>query len=221
MIINVAHTKGGVGKTTIAVNLAVELKATMLDLDLQGSSLRFAEIRNEGGIKPNITVFTVTHDPINSSPVLYKEIERCQGSLDNHLVIDSGGMDNNIIREGFFLSDIIITPVGISQVEFYGLQDFDELLQATDKIDRNKTYALLNNINPQAKKNIANARELIDEEFDFKLLNSMLGNRIAYKEAYGEGKSVCELDNKSKAAAEIHGLVRELKTIFSIIDQFL
>ena len=32
MIINVAHTKGGVGKTTIAVNLAIEMKSDLFDL---------------------------------------------------------------------------------------------------------------------------------------------------------------------------------------------
>ena len=209
MIINIAHTKGGVGKTTIAVNLAVELNASMLDLDLQGSSLRFSELRSDAGLQP-LNVITLTGGSIATSSAAPK-IEECKGSPKNHLVIDSGGMDNNIIREGILLSDIIITPVGISQVEFFGLQDFDELLKATD---RSKTYALLNNLNLQAKKNINTARELIDGEFDFKLLYTMIGNRIAYKEAYGEGKSVCELDPKSKAAAEINSLVQELKSMF-------
>lgn len=33
MIITVAHQKGGTGKSTIATNLAVELKTSLLDLD--------------------------------------------------------------------------------------------------------------------------------------------------------------------------------------------
>ncbi len=210
MIINVAHTKGGVGKTTIAVNLAIELNAPVLDLDLQGSSLRFSEIRNEVIPKHPLTVYTLNKTSITESEII-SEIEKRKGSLKEHLVIDSGGMDNNIIREGIILSDIIITPVGISQVEFFGLQDFDELLKSTD---RSKTYALLNNVNQQAKKNIAAAKELITDEFDFKLLSSTLGNRIAFKEAYGEGKSVCELDSKSKAALELTGLIKELKSEF-------
>ena len=38
MIINIAHTKGGVGKSTLATNLAVEMNCPILDLDMQKSS---------------------------------------------------------------------------------------------------------------------------------------------------------------------------------------
>ena len=41
MIITVAHQKGGTGKSTIATNLAVELKTSLLDLDKQHSSIIF------------------------------------------------------------------------------------------------------------------------------------------------------------------------------------
>ena len=35
MIINVSHTKGGVGKTMIATNLSISLVAPIVDLDIQ------------------------------------------------------------------------------------------------------------------------------------------------------------------------------------------
>ena len=43
MIINVAHTKGGVGKTMIATNLSIAFIAPILDLDIQQSSNRFLD----------------------------------------------------------------------------------------------------------------------------------------------------------------------------------
>lgn len=47
MIINVAHTKGGVGKTTIAVNLAIEMHADLFDLDNQNSSYNFSLLNDD------------------------------------------------------------------------------------------------------------------------------------------------------------------------------
>ena len=49
MIINVAHTKGGVGKSTLATNLAVELTLPILALDMQSSSFFFNHFRKDAG----------------------------------------------------------------------------------------------------------------------------------------------------------------------------
>lgn len=203
MIINVSHTKGGVGKTMIATNLSISLVAPVVDLDIQKSSSRFFEIREDEGL--------------NRLPVYYeltnKLISEYKGNKKKHLIIDSGGMDNDEIRKGLLASDIIISPVGISQVEIFGLEDFDKLLNSagSNLIDRNKTFVLLNNINKQAKKEIQQVKELISSEFDFVLLNTILGSRKAYKEAYSVGENVVELDPNSAASEEIINLTNEVK----------
>lgn len=96
MIINVSHTKGGVGKTMIATNLSISLVAPVVDLDIQKSSSRFFEIREDEGL--------------NRLPVYYKLtnklISEYKGNKKKHLIIDSGGMDNDEIRKGLLDSDI-------------------------------------------------------------------------------------------------------------------
>ena len=82
-------------------------------------------------------------------------------------------MDNDVIRKGLEVADLIITPVSLSQVEIFGLQDFNDLLNSSDIIQRTKTFVLLNNVNLRAKKEIIMARNLIEEEFEFKLLDTM------------------------------------------------
>ena len=50
MIINISHTKGGVGKTMIATNLSISLVAPIVDLDIQQSSSRFFQLREQEGL---------------------------------------------------------------------------------------------------------------------------------------------------------------------------
>lgn len=202
MIINISHTKGGVGKTMIATNLSISLVAPIVDLDIQQSSSRFFQLREQEGLN-RLPVYTELTEEL---------IAEYKGNKKKHLIIDSGGMDNNSIRQGLIVSDMIISPVAISQVEIFGLQDFNELLNsAGEVIDRNKTFVLLNNVNKQAKKEIQHIKELISSEFDFVLLNTILGTRKAYKDAYSFGKSVVELVPQSPASEEIVNLTNEIR----------
>lgn len=201
MIINVAHTKGGVGKTAIATNLSIAFAAPILDLDIQQSSNRFFQIREEEGLNTLPVYNHLTNELIN----------RYKSNPKHHLIIDSGGMDNDIIRNGLEVADLIITPVSLSQVEIFGLEDFNDLLNSSDIIQRTKTFVLLNNVNLRAKKEIVIARDLIEGEFDFKLLATMLGSRKAYKEAYSLGRNTVELSPSSPAGQEIISLTNELK----------
>ena len=201
MIINVAHTKGGVGKTAIATNLSIAFAAPILDLDIQQSSNRFFQIREEEGLN---TLPVYNH-------LTNELIDRYKSNPKHHLIIDSGGMDNDIIRNGLEVADLIITPVSLSQVEIFGLEDFNDLLNSSDIIQRTKTFVLLNNVNLRAKKEIVMARDLIEGEFDFKLLATMLGSRKAYKEAYSLGRNTVELSPSSPAGQVIISLTNELK----------
>lgn len=201
MIINIAHTKGGVGKTAIATNLSIAFAAPILDLDIQQSSNRFFKIREEEGLN---TLPVYNH-------LTNELIDRYKSNPKHHLIIDSGGMDNDIIRNGLEVADLIITPVSLSQVEIFGLEDFNDLLNSSNIIQRTKTFVLLNNVNLRAKKEIVMARDLIEGEFDFKLLATMLGSRKAYKEAYSLGRNTVELSPSSPAGQEIISLTNELK----------
>ena len=115
MIINVAHTKGGVGKTTIAVNLAIEMKADLFDLDNQNSSYNFSLIAP----RERATHF------IKDRSLLKKIIRTYKDNPDKNIVIDSGGYDSDVSREIILNSNIIITPITVSQTEIDGLLKFN------------------------------------------------------------------------------------------------
>lgn len=206
MIINVAHTKGGVGKTTIAVNLAIEMKADLFDLDNQNSSYNFSLIAP----RERATHF------IKDRSLLKKIIRTYKDNPDKNIVIDSGGYDSDVSREIILNSNIIITPITVSQTEIDGLLKFNSenvevALQNNPNIN---PYILLNKISHYDLKDAEDLTEFIHQAIpDYKILKSRLGSRKDYKKAFSEGKSVTEYSKSSAAAKEIKALANEIKEI--------
>lgn len=207
MIIDIAHTKGGVGKSTIATNLAVEMNADLLDLDTQNSSICFSQL----GPKRN-TKFIKGQD-LNDDDL--GRLSKYKGSKRKHLIIDSGGYDSRKVRRMLIYSDIVITPVAASQVEMLGLLNFDKLMQiiktAAPEI---QAYILFNRVTRFQAKDIKSFSEYIEQNVtDYEILKTQIGDRKAYKDAFASGLSVCELKTKSQAADEIRSLRAEILEI--------
>lgn len=207
MIIDVAHTKGGVGKSTIATNLAVEMQADLLDLDTQSSSIGFSRLG------PERTIQFIPGKKLQRSDLRF--LDEYKGNEDKHLVVDSGGYDSDIVRLLLVNSDIIITPVAASQVELMGLENFDKVIQAAGRVRQNlKAYVLFNRVTRFQKNDIELFTKYIREDItDYQILNTQIGDRKAYKDAFASGLSVCELNKKSPASAEIRSLVFEINNL--------
>ena len=207
MIIDVAHTKGGVGKSTIATNLAIEMHADLLDLDTQNSSIGFSRLGPERSIK------FIRGQDLQKSDLSF--LDAYKGSTERNIIIDSGGYDSDIVRLLLINSDIIITPVAVSQVELMGLQNFDRVIHsAKNYVSDLKAYVLFNRFTRFQAKDLDAFRAYINKQItDYKILNTKIGDRKAYKDAFAAGKSVCELNRKSQAATEITHLVIEIENI--------
>lgn len=212
MIINVAHTKGGVGKTTIAVNLAIEMNSDLFDLDNQNSSYNFSLLSN-------------IDRPINfwkDRDMLKDIIKTYRNNPKKNIIIDSGGYDSNVSREIILNSNLIITPITVSQTEVDGLQKFysENVEIALKSNPYIKPYILLNRINYYDQKDAEDLITFIKSEIpDYKVLSTALGARKDFKKAFSEGKSVVEYNKSSPASQEITGLVEEIYTIIQNIKE--
>ena len=216
MIVLFGHQKGGVGKSTISINFAYTINKQykdilLLDLDSQNSVKLFNKLRlyNKQNIinciKENDTEFNIL-------------ISKYKGKKNNLLIIDSGGYDSEINRKALIKADIIITPVGLSQIEIFGLQIFKNIIKkASLALNKNiKAYIVLNNIDSRSKKALLELKEYINKNNKyFTLLNTILYTRNIYKKSYGEGLIVKELDKKCKATKEIEKLTKDIKYIIN------
>ncbi len=214
MIVLYSHQKGGVGKSTLAINHAYSKGCSIIDLDSQNSSMLFNQLRKMQN-RENLDCYT--SNTINEFNEMIKPFK---ANKENMIIIDSGGYDSEINRLALISADIIITPVGASQIELFGLQKFRGILnEASEATGTNvKTHVLINNVDSRSKKKINELQEYISKNKNyFNLLDSIIHSRVDFKNAYGDGLTVEELDKDSKASQEIDSLVKEIDKIIKDI----
>lgn len=214
MIVLYSHQKGGVGKSTLAINHAYFKNCSIIDLDSQNSSMLFNQLRK---MQNRESVDCYTSNSINEFNEMIKPFK---ANKENMIIIDSGGYDSEINRLALISADIIITPVGASQIELFGLQKFRGILNdASEATGTNvKTHVLINNVDSRSKKKINELQEYIASNKNyFNLLDSIIHSRVDFKNAYGDGLTVEELDKDSKASQEIELLVNEIDKIIKDI----
>lgn len=219
MIVLFGHQKGGVGKSTASINFAYESKKwfsdlILLDLDSQNSSKLFNQLRAKKNLS---TIECITQQEVDFENL----VAHYKNNKENLLVIDSGGYDSEINRLALVKSDIVITPVGISQIEIFGLQKFRNILKEASRYLQQdiKSYILLNNVDSRSKKAIKELQLYIKENNTyFNLLNTTLHTRADFKHSYGDGLTVKEYNKKGEANKEIKQLSKE---IIHIINMYI
>jgi len=208
MIITISHQKGGVGKSTLAYNIALELarkhNVEVIDLDVQQTVTAYNQIRAEMGQTP-LPVHILT---------TAEELESYFESLDEEtiVVIDSGGFDSSLNRFAILVSDFIITPVSSEFTEILGLQKYESILRELSEQSGSTivTNVVLNKTNPNQKK-FDEVNEFIRSSKHFSLMDSMMRRRVDFANSVAYGFSVRELDKKSESTKELKEFIKEIK----------
>jgi len=213
MILTLSHQKGGVGKSTVAWNLAVLfskiIDTRIIDLDTQRSLTVTNALRKEYG-----------HDTIR---MLHFETAEAlaeyagDDSEDTLTIIDSGGFDSAFNRVAIVASDLVITPISDKPFDLMGLQKYEEILKTLSQIQGEtiKTHVLFNNINP-AMKRFGDLVDFVCSSEHFELLIPVLRQRVDFAHSVGEGKSIKEYRIFSKADQEMDELFEEIKQLLNI-----
>jgi chromosome partitioning protein len=200
MIITVAHSKGGTGKSTLAWNVAHSLKSdgkkvTIVDLDFQQTLFFINHIR----VSTKLDSLDVVQ------PQSGDELIELFENYDGHLIVDVGGFDNDINRIAISWADKVVVPIANSVTDVLGFKTFEAILQ---EIENPFINVVLNNIHPLAK-NFDVITEAIGNNEQIKLQKSIIRNRKIYKDTLGVGKSVFDVKD-NVAAGEIKRLCDEL-----------
>lgn len=216
MILLIGAEKGGVGKSSIAVNIATlavtnGVEVLILDTDSTGSATAWCRIRGEEGVQPTIPLLTLTTNPIATLPELARKFEL--------VVVDVGARSYATLLQVAILSDLVIVPTTPGQYEAESTSNLFESLRALDvkhKRGRVPAYALLNKLptNAQSKEE----KDLRDylQTSGILVMQSSLRDRKAWRDSSKSGRGLVELrggDFSPKGAAEIDAVYKEAESL--------
>jgi chromosome partitioning protein len=207
VIVTVGHTKGGSGKTTLALHLAIGRalagrEVWLIDGDRQGTAQCALAIRAESGRTPLIACAQYA-----DGPTLRHQVQHQARKFDD-IIIDAGGRDSSALRAALMLSDVLLVPFQPRSFDVWALQDVLTLVEEAHSIrDNLRACAVLNLADPKGADN-AEAATVASALTNVELLPMQIGRRKAYANASGAGLSVLECSPKDpKACAEIARLL--------------
>ena len=214
MILTVGNTKGGVGKTTLAENIAIARALAgrdvwLIDGDRQGTAQTAITIRADAGHLPGIACASYP-----DGPTLRSQIQQQAGKFDD-VIIDAGGRDSTALRAALVLSDVLLVPFQPRSYDVWALNDIAELIDEARSVrDGLRAFAVLNCADPgEASTDNADAAAAVAGVPQFEYLATPIRRRKSFANAAGQGLSVLEIKpGDKKASEELNSLLAVLFT---------
>lgn len=201
MIVALAHAKGGVGKSTLAVHLTVWWKErggdiALVDSDPQGASS--AWLRE---VSPEAALFRLetADEVLEQVPVLKRRFD--------HLAIDGPAGLAEVTRAILLVADVALLPCGPSVLDVRAVNSAIRLVKQAQQIRGGLPRALLVPNKLQVRYRLS--REMLETVTSLGISPTPgLRLRQAYADAAGQGTVVWHLGRTGTAAAN------EIKELF-------
>lgn len=203
MIISFVNQKGGVGKTTTAINLAIGLKKknynlVFIDADPQGSAVQWHAIEGNKS-------FEILHHP---SPIDATDIRQLSMNYD-YVIIDAPPAIGDISKAILAVTDLAIIPLSPSALDVWSCWGTLKMVDEIRPLNSDIEVKLLINRKIPGTKIGRDSREAM-KQFQMDVFNTELCQRVAFIDAMTSGVSVMQYAPHSKAAREIERLCEEI-----------
>jgi chromosome partitioning protein len=239
MIISIANQKGGVAKTTTALNLGAGLnregyKTLLIDLDsqtdlttglvipktqytitdvIQGRAVSKAIIELDNGLSviPADKRLKSVQMSITKYDILTKALRDIKNSYD-FIIIDTSPGINVLTINALLTSNMILIPLTPEYLALRGLKDFKETIELLSKnldIKPAKIKILITNYDKR-KIHHREAAQLIEENFKKELLNIRIRTNVALADSISQGKSIFEYQPLSHGSKDYEALTKEI-----------
>jgi chromosome partitioning protein len=203
-VITISQQKGGSGKTTIAVHLALafikyhNLKVAVIDTDPQGSLGKWFMIRTEKKVSNDNLTF-------KTASLWGAQYESKTLKKDHDIVIiDTPPKIESDARPSIESADLVLIPVAASHVDFWATGAIVDIAKKA-----NKKILIQINRSSQRSKLITKTNEFI-KSLNLSATKTIIGNRQIFASSMGEGKTAVEKQKKSNAVEEIKQLSEQI-----------
>ncbi len=219
-ILGVGHTKGGVGKSTIAVNFAVvaaslDLKVLLADLDpVQRSSSKWAGVRRQlqDSGRDLLSIRCVGME----GKGVHRDLLEVGEDYDL-IVADAGGFDSVALRGLLVVADALLMPANVSAFEMWEFGRMQELIEQANGFRVSDgdlpSWVLLNQVGVTGGvKEAKEAREFLAED-GFKAIDRVIHSRKAFRRGAEVGLSVLEQTGRARDQKAIDEMIAAFRDV--------
>ena len=186
-IILITHQKGGVGKSTIAYNLASNIrenaKVCIIDMDSQGSLINISELSE-------VPIFTA--DMLN---------EKIKSDYD-FIFIDTPPYLNEKIIDLCNISDVIIIPTKAGVLDLLAIKSTIDIVKQAKS--ENKAIIVFNMIKPNTTLTEEIKSQL--QDYNIKVSKNMLSDLVSFSRSV----LVNGVEENNNAQKQIDNLIKEI-----------
>ncbi len=197
--------KGGTGKTTLAVSLAIAAqeageKVLALDLDPQGSLAAWGDSRQAE--TPHVEKVPASHVPALTQTL--KGLDKQGFTL---AILDTAGADNPTTHAAMRAADLCLVPLRPTRLDGLAIAP---TVQAIARLERPFAFVLTQC--STIPKNSRAAEMAAGLQTLGMLADPMIAQRADHQDAFAAGQGVTEYAPDSKAAVEMRGLWQWINT---------